>query len=405
MAPLLISDLPYGHKWNHRFIAKSSLDISAGRLDWAVNLSCSNLAPYSALPNVDARAEKMADLSHVNTRFIFADDLATCAFLAYVAYRIDCDQDRVVLYVYELHVAPFARGRGLGSGLLLTLVALAERLCLDAVVLTVATANAPARKLYKELRFEPCWSDMTRATASGRHGAQRRHRPAPSVGYEELGRATNTTPQHQEVPPSALRAFSPREAMAMERAQWLESGAYGRKQRTADPVIHLGKGGFGVVTDAVSQEFGRVAIKRFMARSSGSKVSVSAALQKNILVATCCPSERLVRLVGAVYGTDGAPAGLVFEAAWGPLDDLYDCDGPPLTDLWGCISLLADAAEGVADMHDRGWLHRDIKPSNMLVLRDCEGYLTGKAADFDLAAYSMDSQPTGAAFGRRKASS
>ncbi len=51
-------------------------------------------------------------------------------------------------------------------------------------------------------------------------------------------------------------------------------------------------------------------------------------------------------------------------------------------------SLLIDIAQGVKDLHQKGFIHRDIKPSNILIKKDKENRLRAKLADLDTVCKS-----------------
>ena len=107
---------------------------------------------------------------------------------------------------------------------------------------------------------------------------------------------------------------------------------------------------------------------------------------------------RLVALRGVVWSpehavvVDGgallrAPQYIVMERATMSLERrLVDAasGASPLTPH-SALRWLADAAEGLAVIHRRGYLHRDIKPANLLLLADASGAVRLKLADLGLA--------------------
>lgn len=94
---------------------------------------------------------------------------------------------------------------------------------------------------------------------------------------------------------------------------------------------------------------------------------------------------RLVQLVDTVViddpdhpELDGA-VGLVTELAQGSLSDaIADADGKPVPDA---ARILTEICEGLAHMHEAGWVHGDLKPSNVLIMADGSVRL----ADFGLS--------------------
>ncbi|MGP3999951.1 serine/threonine protein kinase [Streptomyces sp. 8N706] len=76
---------------------------------------------------------------------------------------------------------------------------------------------------------------------------------------------------------------------------------------------------------------------------------------------------------------DGATV-LVLERAQESLDTLIERAGPgPVP---GGPALLAQICEGLAQLHQAGWVHGDLKPGNVLLMPDCSVRL----GDFNLAA-------------------
>ncbi|EOA81053.1 uncharacterized protein SETTUDRAFT_99803 [Exserohilum turcica Et28A] len=62
--------------------------------------------------------------------------------------------DREVVYIYEIHLAPQLRSRGLGSRLVAFAEAAARACGIDKAMLTVFTANARAKAMYERLGYQ-----------------------------------------------------------------------------------------------------------------------------------------------------------------------------------------------------------------------------------------------------------
>ena len=72
-----------------------------------------------------------------------------------VAWALVHDVDTKTAYVYQMWVAPEARGTGIGRALLKHIITWAESASLDRVTLAVTTTNSAALGLYESLGFVP----------------------------------------------------------------------------------------------------------------------------------------------------------------------------------------------------------------------------------------------------------
>ncbi|MBE8167072.1 MAG: GNAT family N-acetyltransferase [Shewanella sp.] len=64
------------------------------------------------------------------------------------------DNDVQMAHIYQMWVAPEARGRGVGKKLLMEVIACAHQLNVQALYLSVTTTNHAAIKLYQSMGFE-----------------------------------------------------------------------------------------------------------------------------------------------------------------------------------------------------------------------------------------------------------
>lgn len=146
----------------------------------------------------------------------------------------------------------------------------------------------------------------------------------------------------------------------------------------------IGKGGMGVVFEAQHVVLGtRVAIKFLPKGKSESDKSVSRFLAEaraaaklahpNIVRVHDCnvAGNRLFMVMDLVEGSN--------------LSDIVRRKGP--LSYFAAITLLKQAASGLAYAHEAGITHRDVKPANFLV--DKDGQL--KVADLGLALFEIDS--------------
>ncbi|KAI2482787.1 GNAT family acetyltransferase Nat4 [Pyrenophora tritici-repentis] len=77
--------------------------------------------------------------------------------LGYISFMFDFDDppndDREVLYIYEIHLDDHLRGQGLGSRLISFVENVARECQIEKTMLTVFTANKGAKRLYEALGY------------------------------------------------------------------------------------------------------------------------------------------------------------------------------------------------------------------------------------------------------------
>lgn len=100
--------------------------------------------------------EKDAELRHPDQRFLIAHERESGERIAFLSYRWDVEEERAVMYVYEVSVAEKFRGNRIGFALMLY----AERLCravgVTCIMLTVFLQNRAAWSLYRDkLKYVP----------------------------------------------------------------------------------------------------------------------------------------------------------------------------------------------------------------------------------------------------------
>ncbi|MFN7942368.1 MAG: protein kinase [Thermoanaerobaculia bacterium] len=146
-------------------------------------------------------------------------------------------------------------------------------------------------------------------------------------------------------------------------------------------VERLGEGGMGEVFLAQDLDLERpVALKMLRPCADGEEDSHATLLaEARIASALNHPAIAVVYEVDEVE-IDGTPVGLLaMEYVAGEPIDLYA--QRHTLDLDGILTLVRQAAEGLAAAHERGIVHRDVKPSNLFVTHD--GRV--KILDFGLA--------------------
>jgi serine/threonine protein kinase len=93
-------------------------------------------------------------------------------------------------------------------------------------------------------------------------------------------------------------------------------------------------------------------------------VDVARTLQTEFTTLTALAHPHVIRVIE--HGVDGETAFMVMEhAAGGPVARSGDVIGPA-----GALTLMTQAAGGLAWLHRNGWVHRDLKPANLLLRAD-----------------------------------
>jgi len=174
------------------------------------------------------------------------------------------------------------------------------------------------------------------------------------------------------------------QALLVALVEKLALGRLSQVPKFADYAIErqLGVGGFGAVYLARHRQSGsRVALKVMLAQ-----VDVNAAaltmFEREIEVARKLCHPHLVELLD--YGSAGKAFYFTMEfCEGGNLTQLGAANGGrvPLRDA---APLMLQALEGLAYMHDQGFVHRDLKPENILLAQTDRGRVV-KIADFGLS--------------------
>lgn len=173
----------------------------------------------------------------------------------------------------------------------------------------------------------------------------------------------------------------------------------------------LGRGGMGVVYEAVHGESGQRRALKVIQESTKAAAAV-ARFSREVRVCLTLRHPHVVRMDGVERLESGADdlagesalCGLVLELCEdGSLADRVNHEGPlPPREA---VALFDGVLEGLAYVHqEHGIVHRDIKPHNILLARGSDGRTAAKLADFGLAkAYESAGlsglTPTGAVMG------
>lgn len=90
--------------------------------------------------------DKQGDLKADWMRYLIVKDGSN--IVGYCAFRFDLDEDRKVVYVYELQVSSKYQGFGIGAALLNKVDTLGRLFKLELIVLTSLKVNTGANKFY-----------------------------------------------------------------------------------------------------------------------------------------------------------------------------------------------------------------------------------------------------------------
>lgn len=147
----------------------------------------------------------------------------------------------------------------------------------------------------------------------------------------------------------------------------------------------LGCGGFGTVYLARHKPTGRLAALKLTKEVVKKDAALIQRFKREIAIMKRLKHPNLVRLYDEGITDKGnyyliseyLPKGNLSEYCWTRHNGIM-----PYKKACG---LFAQALEGLACLHEKGYVHRDIKPANILLLKDGKGMYHAKVADFGLA--------------------
>mmetsp|Transcript_12230 Transcript_12230/g.40182 ORF Transcript_12230/g.40182 Transcript_12230/m.40182 type:complete len:292 (+) Transcript_12230:20-895(+) len=135
--------------------------------EWMESLLETNMADVYGPDDWPAvQKTKRRELREDNARFLFvypAPDKENAPAqgsakqqlpIAFVQYRFDEEAEALVVYCYELQLAPEARRRGLGKFLMCALELLGKKAGMGGVMLTVQRSNTSARAFYAACKYD-----------------------------------------------------------------------------------------------------------------------------------------------------------------------------------------------------------------------------------------------------------
>jgi serine/threonine-protein kinase len=146
----------------------------------------------------------------------------------------------------------------------------------------------------------------------------------------------------------------------------------------------LGRGGFGVVYEAIEQDNGasNLVIKLLNPTMASDDLQLQRFYNEGRL-ASKLDNDHIVRLVDYGTSSDGRPYITMERLDGEELADLLKRDGS-LNPQQTC-RVAIEVLEGLAAAHAIGLLHRDIKPANLFVCRRADGTRVIKIIDFGIA--------------------
>lgn len=168
------------------------------------------------------------------------------------------------------------------------------------------------------------------------------------------------------------------------------------KQRTSGPLpverikeyrllTQLGEGGFGMVFLAWHAQTNRAVALKITKEVIKDDPALVKRFKREIAIMQRLAHPHLVRLLDEGIADSGnyffvseyLPAGSLVDYTWHYFDGI-------LPVAKGC-QIYAQALEGLAFLHGKGYIHRDIKPENIILTKDSNGKRIAKLGDFGLA--------------------
>lgn len=152
------------------------------RLEWAFRICKTNMKRlYENVWGWDD-AKKMDELNHENARFLLACPDHQAEPIGYAHIRFEMEDNRHVLYVYELQVCADAQGKGIGKLLMAAVETIAQRMDMAWILLTVLKENTGAVNFYYKLGYRLDDSSPGAVDPMGQYGYEILSKPRESFG-------------------------------------------------------------------------------------------------------------------------------------------------------------------------------------------------------------------------------
>ncbi|KAL4260727.1 N-alpha-acetyltransferase 40 [Pleurotus pulmonarius] len=134
--------------------AKYASDLQKDERDACWEFFMTNMKSlYEASPSMGWYPdEKKNELFHRLSRFILAYD-GDSALVAYTMFRFEFEEEKNLIYCYELQVSPNFKRQGLGRVLMEQVKVIGKKYDMDKIVLTVFKDNSEAVQFYEHSGF------------------------------------------------------------------------------------------------------------------------------------------------------------------------------------------------------------------------------------------------------------
>jgi hypothetical protein len=143
---------------------------------------------------------------------------------------------------------------------------------------------------------------------------------------------------------------------------------------------HLGGGGMSEVYLAEQRSLGREVALKVLKRDLGADGSMAERFKREAQLLSTVDHPSVVRVIDFASGRDGTV--LVLEYAPGETLEQALAEGP--MEPRRAMRLLAQLAEGLSAIHQKGIVHRDIKPHNVVISQTPRGEVA-RLLDFGIA--------------------
>lgn len=147
----------------------------------------------------------------------------------------------------------------------------------------------------------------------------------------------------------------------------------------------LGEGGFGIVFLAWHASTNRAVALKITKEVIKNDPNLIKRFKREIAIMQRLQHPNLVRLLDEGIAETGnyffvseyLPAGCLTDYSWNNFDGILP--------VGKACQIYAQALEGLAFLHGKGYIHRDIKPENIILTKDSSGKRIAKLGDFGLA--------------------
>lgn len=154
-------------------------------------------------------------------------------------------------------------------------------------------------------------------------------------------------------------------------------------------VRQLGRGGMGVVYEAVNLRNDRAVALKLLATNIGEEMpDVTARFEREVRATSSIDSDNIVRVYDAGTDTETGAPYMVMELVKGlDLHQWFRRIGQMQPEA--VIRIAAQVAQALSKAHAAGVIHRDIKPGNVFIAEQGEE-LVAKVLDFGIAKLKME---------------